>query len=262
MSSPPAPVWDAFASDLEHTAVLTDFDGTLSAMVPDPDTAVPLPGAVAVLERLAQRAHTVAVISGRPLEFLTRHFGGGLTLAGLYGLEIRENGLVTRPPEVETWRAVIGDTVTAARAELPEDVRVEHKGLALTLHYREAPHRQAEVERWARARANSTGLRTADARCSVELNPPLSVDKGTVVTSLADNPGVRHACYLGDDRADAAAFVALRRLRTRGVSTHTVAVRGAETPTEVLAAADQVVEGPPGALELLRRLAQGASRAI
>ncbi len=260
MNPPPPDPWDALASDLEHTAVLTDFDGTLSAVVPDPDTAVPLPGAVAVLERLARRAHTVAVISGRPLDFLTRHFGGGITLVGLYGLETRENGLVTRPPEVEAWRDVIVDTVTDARRELPRDVRIEHKGLALTLHYREAPHRRAEVERWAEARAATTGLRRAEARCSVELNPPLSHDKGTVVAALADNPGVRHACYLGDDRADAAAFAALRRLGGRGITTRTVAVRGAETPAEVLATADEVVEGPAGALGLLERLAQAASR--
>lgn len=248
--------WDVLASDLAHTAVLTDFDGTLSAVVPDPNTALPVPGAVAVLEGLTQRAHTVAVISGRPLDFLTRHFGRGVTLVGLYGLETRENGLVSRPAEVEVWRNVIADAVEDATDQLPGDVRVEHKGLALTLHYREAPARREEVERWALHRADTTGLRMAEARCSVELNPPLSVDKGTVVTSLADQPGIRHACYLGDDRADAAAFAALRRLRSKGITTHTVAVRGAETPTEVLAAADEVVEGPAAALALLERLAR------
>lgn len=254
-----ADAWDAIASDLAHAAVLTDFDGTLSSVVTDPDVAAPLPGAVATLERIARHAHTVAVISGRPLDFLTRHFGRGVTLVGLYGLETRANGLVSRPPEVERWRAVIAGTVEAARAELPDDVRIEHKGLALTLHYREAPERRETIEHWALDRADATGLRTAPARCSVELNPPLSFDKGTVVSSLADAPGIRQACYLGDDRADVAAFAALRRLRGRGVHTHTVAVRGAETPSEVLAAADQVVEGPDAALGLLVRLADGVS---
>lgn len=260
MTSQPGNAWDVLASDLEHTAVLTDFDGTLSTVVPNPATAAPLPGAVATLERLAQRAHTVAVISGRPLDFLTGHFGAGVTLSGLYGLETRRNGLISRPTEVESWRATIADTVTAARAELPGDVRIEHKGLALTLHYREAPDRREAVEEWALNRSNSSGLRMAEARCSVELNPPLSVDKGTVVVSLADVPGVRHACYLGDDRADAAAFAALRRLRGKGITTHTVAVRGAETPSEVLAAADEIVEGPAAALGLLQRLSGKANR--
>lgn len=253
-------MWDALASDPTHAAVLTDFDGTLSAVVPDPDAATPLPGAVATLERIARRARTVAVISGRPLEFLERHFGRSVTLVGLYGLETRVNGLISRPAEVERWRTVIGEAVDAARTELPDDVRIEHKGLALTLHYREAPDRRAEIEQWARARADTTGLRTAEARCSVELNPPLSFDKGTVVTALAGTAGVRNAFYMGDDRADIAAFAALRRLRAHGVGTHTVAVRGAETPGEVLAAADEIVEGPPAALALLEQLAAAMER--
>jgi hypothetical protein len=40
----------------------------------------------------------------------------------------------------------------------------------------------------------------------------------------------------------------------RGIQAIRVAVRGAETPAALIAAADEVVEGPSGLLELLRRL--------
>ena len=244
----------ALAADLTGSAILTDFDGTLSEIVVDPEDAAPLPGAVATLEALTKRAHTVAVVSGRPLAFLTTHFGPDVTLSGLYGLEMRRDGVVTRPDTVEKWRPVIADTVEVARAELPDDVLVEAKGLAVTLHYRTVPHRRSTIEAWADARAAATGLRRAEARCSVELNPPIEVDKGTVVAGLADVPGVRRAFYMGDDRADVAAFEALARLRSRGIATHTVAVRGAETPDDVVAAADAVVDGPHAAVALLRSL--------
>lgn len=241
-------------SDLAGSAILTDFDGTLAEIVVDPDDAVPLPGVVDTLETLARRAHSVAVISGRPLAFLTGHFGDEVTLSGLYGLEARSGGVTVRPPEAERWRNVIERTVERAHRDLPADVLVEAKGLAVTLHYRVVPERRAAIEAWADAWAAETGLRRHEARCSVELNPPVDVDKGTVVSQLATASGVRHAFYMGDDRADLAAFAAFSRLAARGLDTVSVAVRGTETPHEVLAAADLIVDGPRDAVALLQRL--------
>jgi len=88
---------------------------------------------------------------------------------------------------------------------------------------------------------------------SVELNPPIEVDKGTVVAELAVDSGAARACYLGDDRADLAAFRALRGL---AIDTVSVAVRGAETPAEVIEAADLVVAGPDEVLALLQALVE------
>ncbi len=90
------------------------------------------------------------------------------------------------------------------------------------------------------------------ARRSLELHPPVDADKGTAISALAD--GLEAVCYLGDDRGDLAAFAALDQLAGRGVATVRVAVRSDEAPPELLAAADVVVEGPPGALALLRTL--------
>ena len=53
-----------------RTALFTDFDGTLAPIVTDPATARPAPGAIEALARLAGRYRRVAVVSGRPLEFL------------------------------------------------------------------------------------------------------------------------------------------------------------------------------------------------
>jgi trehalose 6-phosphate phosphatase len=63
------------------------------------------------------------------------------------------------------------------------------------------------------------------------------------------------ACFLGDDLGDLPAFDALDRLAARsGADVLRVAVRSEEAPPELLARADLVVDGPPGALALLEEL--------
>jgi trehalose 6-phosphate phosphatase len=54
-------------------AVCLDFDGTLAPIVDDPNKARPLPGAVELLECLAARFAAVALISGRPADYLAKH---------------------------------------------------------------------------------------------------------------------------------------------------------------------------------------------
>jgi trehalose 6-phosphate phosphatase len=239
-------------ADPSTAAVLTDFDGTLSPIVDDPAAARPAPGAVEVLAELATRYRTVAVISGRPVEFLRTHLTTAIELVGLYGLEWLRSGEPVDHPDAETWRPVVERATKAAVAELPTDVLVEPKGLTVTLHFRTASHRAAQVERWAAARAALDGLVLHDGKMSVELHPPLAVDKGTTVRALAG--GARAVCFLGDDIGDLPAFAALDDLRAAGVATAAIAVRTAEAPPEVLDRADLVVDGPSGALDVLRSL--------
>jgi trehalose 6-phosphate phosphatase len=239
-------------ADPATTAVLTDFDGTLSTIVEDPAAARPLGGAVEVLAALAERYHTVAVVSGRPVAFLAEHLPSTIDLVGVYGLEWLHRGEVVDHPDAAPWRAVVAAATEAATAELPDDVLVEAKGISVSLHYRTAPHRQDLIERWADARAAADGLALHPGKMNVELTPPVAIDKGTTVRALAS--GMRAACFLGDDIGDLPAFTALDELRTRGMDTATFAVRTPEAALGVLAAADAVVDGPEGALDVLRRL--------
>ena len=62
--------------------------------------------------------------------------------------------------------------------------------------------------------------------------------------------GVRRALYAGDDRTDVDAFAGLDGLEL-GIR---VAVDSREAPAELREAADLVVDGPEGVLELLRGL--------
>jgi trehalose 6-phosphate phosphatase len=232
--------------------VLTDFDGTLSPIVADPAGARAVDGAGDAHAALARAYGTVAVISGRPVAFLRAALRPDLQLIGLYGLEWLRGGEIVDHPEVVPWRPVVQRAVDAAVEELPPGVLVEPKGVTVALHYRTAPEHADVVERWAAARAAVDGLVTHAGKMSVELTPPLSVDKGTTVRALAADR--RAVCFVGDDLGDLPAFAVLDDLRAGGVDTVAVAVRSAEAPDEVLAAADVVVEGPAGALDVLRRL--------
>jgi len=239
--------------------VLLDFDGTLAPIVRDPEMARPLPGTVAVLGRLVARYRLVGVVSGRPAAFLAEHLAvDGLARWGSYGLEeVSPDGSVVIAPAAREWAPVVASVVAAARAEAQPGVLVEDKGVSVTIHVRNAPAQEGWARGFAASRAQATGLVTHEAKMSVELRPPLDVDKGSVVASLVTASGVAGACFVGDDLGDLSAFSALRDLVDRGRLRWAVrvAVLSGESPPEVTAAADLTVGGPEGVLDLLYRLA-------
>lgn len=240
--------------DVVHTGVFTDFDGTLSAIVDDPAAAVAEPGAVAALEALVGRVGRVGVLSGRPVEFLRARLPSTLVLAGLYGLELLVDGLRHDHPSGGVWRGVVDDVASQAAARGPDGMRVEVKGLSLTLHYRGRPDIEPAVRAWAEQQAARSGLELRPARMSYELHPPIQVDKGTTLVELAD--GLSSVCFLGDDVGDLPAFDGLDRLAAAGVATLRVAVRSNEGSPDLLDRADVVVDGPAGAVALLEALAR------
>jgi trehalose 6-phosphate phosphatase len=247
--------WAPWRRRPDRSGILTDFDGTLAPVVDDPQGATPLPGAVETLARLAGRQALVAVVSGRPVTFLQRHLAAvpGVLLVGLYGLEQALGTQVRTHPEAEAWASVVSELAAAATRDAPAGVGVEDKRLTLTLHTRRAPARAGWVRDWAEQQAAETGLVVHPGRQSVELRPPLAVDKGTVVRELAAD--LDAVCFLGDDAGDLAAFSSLRELRHAGRHTVAVAARSDESPAALLEGADVVVDGPAGVLALLRELA-------
>ena len=207
---------------------------------------------MAVLRELVAAYRVVAVVSGRPASFLAEHLDvDGLLRWGSYGLEeVSVDGSVIVAPDVRMWRAVIAGAVERARAVAPAGVGIEDKGVALTLHVRNAPDQEGWARGFAAAEAKATGLVEHDAKMSVELRPPLDVDKGAVVRKLLAQSGVTAACFVGDDLGDLSAFAALDEV---AVAVR-VAVRSAEVPATLIERADICVDGPVGVLALLRSL--------
>jgi trehalose 6-phosphate phosphatase len=248
------------------SAIITDFDGTLSPIVSRPELARPVDGSAELLARLAARFAVVAVVSGRPVSFLMQHLvsedavpgpppTGTPRFFGLYGLERSgPDGSVTVDGAVVPWLPVVDEVLGRLAGAAPDGVLVESKGLAVTVHWRTVP----EAEPWALAAVADevarTGLVAHPGRRSVELRLPLPVDKGSVTATLAGECSA--AVFLGDDLGDLPAFAALDELRaSRGVATVKVAVADHESAPEVLAAADLVLAGPDEALDVLAWLA-------
>jgi trehalose 6-phosphate phosphatase len=248
-----AALLEPIVSRAPRAGVLLDFDGTLSPIVDDPDTAQPAEGVTAALERLAQRYQLVGVVSGRPVAFLQPLVPPGIVLSGLYGLEVVRGGDHFDHPYAGSWREVVEDVVRCSAARGPEGMRVESKGLSLTLHYRARPELGDEVKAWAARQAGRSGLVARPARMSVELHPPIEADKGTAVEQLAAD--LEAVCYVGDDVGDLPAFDALDRLAASSDrASLRVAVGSDESPPELISRADVVLDGTaavPGFLESL-----------
>ena len=174
--------------------LLTDFDGTLAPIVDDPTAAVAAPGAVDALGALAARVGVVGVVSGRTAAFLVQRLGPAgerLWRSGLYGLELARPGsggavevAAEVAAEAAAHRASVDRVLEEAMAAAPVGVFVEQKGLALTLHYRTTPTARAWVEAFAAAAAARTDLVAHSAKASVELRPPVTLDKGSVVDGV------------------------------------------------------------------------------
>jgi len=240
------------------TAVFLDFDGTLAPLVDDPAEARPLGQVPGLLHRLADRFGLVAVVSGRPASFLSAVLGviPNLEMYGLYGMErVLGDGVVHLSDEAAAWRPVVEAVVLRALGEAGRREpgwEVEDKGLSVTLHWRRDPTGEVRTRRFASAEAARTGLIAQDGRMSVELRPPIGVDKGTVVRRAGAR--FQALAFFGDDLGDLAAFDALDELAAAGVLVAKVAVLDGESAREVVAASDVAVTGPEGAVALLERM--------
>ena len=244
---------DALRQEPSTAGVFVDFDGTLAPIVAAAADARPLPGVVELLDRLAASLGRLGVVSGRPVDFLEALLPPSVELHGLYGLERRVGGRRSEHPEAARWRPVVDEAARGAlRALGPAGVDVEDKGLSLTIHFRRAPDAEDEAVTWARQAAARLGLHLRAAKMSLELHPPVAVDKGTVLLERA--AGLTAVAYLGDDVGDLPAFDALDELADRGVRTVKVAVRTPDVSQALLAASHHQVEGPEGVVELLRSL--------
>lgn len=254
MSAPDATL-AALSVAPDRSALLLDFDGSLAPIVPDPARARPLAGAVEVLDGLVAHLALVAVVSGRPAEFLSAALPvPGLRLVGQYGLEWVEDGRVARDPRVEAFAGAVAAAADEAERRWPSLVVERKGGVAVTVHWRRDPRTGARVAADVAALGRRMGLAAHGGRMACELRAPVPVDKGTAVEGLAR--GLRAAAFVGDDAGDLPAFGALRGLAARGElgEAVTVAVRSPEAPAEVLAGADAVVDGPDGVLAALRAL--------
>jgi trehalose 6-phosphate phosphatase len=252
------------SGDPGSTGVFTDFDGTLSPIVSEPGGARPLDGALRALGVLADSIDEVAIVSGRPASWLANLLraegpADGLSrvkLFGLHGLE-RWDGTRAEPREgARAFAPVVARLRDEAVAAGVPGLIVEDKTYGLTLHWRNASDPESaarEGARLAHELACEGGLLERRGKASIELVPPLGVDKGTVVREEA--AGLAVAAFIGDDSGDVRAFVALDDLEASGTRGVRIAVSSPEAPGELLERADLVLGSPEESVVLLTSVA-------
>lgn len=197
-----------------------DYDGTLTPIVSEPEKAVLDSETRELLGALA-RKFKVAVISGRRLQELKKLVSlGKIYYAGNHGLEISGPGGSFVLPQV----ARVRPTVSRICRELQNGLEgiagtiVENKGLTASLHYRNvAPGEVARVKKIfdsiVRPYVDSGSVRITKGSRVWEIRPNYDWDKGKAVNWIlknSDPKGKLLPIYLGDDRTDEDAFVALR----------------------------------------------------
>jgi trehalose 6-phosphate phosphatase len=200
-------------------AVFYDFDGTLSEIVEDPDSARLVDGAADALISLSA-ACPVAILSGRDLADVRERIGlPGLWYAGSHGFELTgPDGTHHQNPEAAASIPVLAGAAADLADQLGHipGVVVEHKRFGVAVHYRNAARdRVGEVAAAVRTAGQRTALRVTTGREVIELRPNIDWDKGKtlrwVLDYIRDNEGAGPLLpiYLGDDITDEDAFDAV-----------------------------------------------------
>jgi trehalose 6-phosphate phosphatase len=244
-------------------AVFLDYDGTLTPIVEDYNRAFLSDAMRTTIEALAGRC-PVAIVSGRDVATMRRLVGlDALYYAGSHGFEIGgpegwhdalEKGIEALP-ELDQAERELGEALAGI-----EGHAVERKRFSIAIHYRRVA--AGDVGRLQRAveqiAARHKGLRQAEGKKVLRLQPDIDWDKGQAVLWLLERLGLDRPdvvpVYVGDDVTDEDA---LEVLRERGVG---IVVRGEDDARP--SAARYALADPDDVrrfLELLIALAEGRS---
>ncbi|HEY7050868.1 MAG TPA: trehalose-phosphatase [Mycobacterium sp.] len=238
-------------------AVCLDYDGTVSVIVAEPESARLVDGVADTLARLAGRC-PVAILSGRDLaDIRDRVNVAGLWYAGSHGFEsVAPDGSYRQNEEAAAAVPVLEQAAADLRAELAhiDAARVEHKRFAVAVHYRDVSIDDiGGVVAITHRVGCAAHLRVTNGRKIVELRPDVDWNKGTTlawireqVTGTAGRPVL--PIYIGDDLTDEDAFDAIH---TDGIS---ILVRHTEDGDR-RSAARFTLENPEQVRDFLDRLA-------
>jgi trehalose 6-phosphate phosphatase len=231
----------------QEILLVTDFDGTLADIGPDPTQTVALPDALEALRRLSLVLKQVVVLSSRTSTDLSR-------LVPLSGVRlIGDSGLP--PPDLDEKRALERFNSEAAQlmASVP-GARIEIKPASTTVHLRSAQITGEEAMSLLRPLLKATGLSGAQGRRVIEVHTRFA-GKGTALAALLHEVDPGGVICMGDDENDRAAFEVLS---ARPIPRMCIGVSSPEVPANLFARCDLVLEGPRHAPAFLQMLADWA----
>lgn len=196
-------------------ALLLDYDGTLSQFCTDADRAIPYREVPPLLDRIRKQTETrLVIVTGRRAHDAARLLGlKHLEVWGCHGLErLHANGAYERPGIDDRLLKTISDANRQLALEGLSGM-LEHKPAGTAIHWRGREAISAEVTQkiqsvWARL-PNKDGLHLEPFDGGMEIRIA-GTNKGDVVRAILSEVGRGAAvAYLGDDRTDEDAFLAL-----------------------------------------------------
>jgi trehalose 6-phosphate phosphatase len=246
-------VWrDAPVSALrpEDLLLVSDFDGTLADIVPEPTLAKALPDSLSALMRLARMLNKVVILSSRT----NAELGDLVSIPG--ALLIGDSGLP--PPTGEELRAL--RTFNAEAAKLlgtTPGAWIEIKPASSAVHFRNAPISGQKVLDLLRPLLHSTGLYGGLGRKVIEVHAT-NAGKGSALEGLIKRLTPGGIVVMGDDENDRSMF----RVASKASIPHLcLGVGSAEVPADLFDHCDLVVDGPPEASAFLGNLVDWADAA-
>jgi trehalose 6-phosphate phosphatase len=198
-------------------ALLFDLDGTLAPIAATPQQAHVPVETIDVLQRLTKlTGGAIAIVSGRPLAQIDALMHPlVLSGAGLHGAQWREPDGTLRELPVDTAAVASMVESLAPLAERWPGIQLEHKGLSLALHYRNAPDHEHDV----RIASEMAIQRHADrfvlqpGKMVMEIKPRQASKAAAINRLMGCAPFAgRVPLFAGDDLTDEAGFHAVKAL--------------------------------------------------
>ena len=199
-----------------NVALFLDLDGTVLDIAAAPRGVSTPIGLTATLRRLQQvLGGAIAILTGRKIDEVDRLLAPlRLTAAGVHGGELRfapEGRIEVAGGPVP---AALVDGLERLARSIP-GVVVEHKGIAVALHYRAVPAMELVLEKELQGLldTHTTRLVLSHGRRVFELAPASST-KGTALARLMQLPSFqgRRPVMIGDDLPDEVALETATRL--------------------------------------------------
>jgi trehalose 6-phosphate phosphatase len=226
-----------------EVVLVTDFDGTLAEVVPDPSMAAARPEALTALEELVRLLADVIVLSSRAPAQLERLVPiSGVRLIGDSGLAI---------PRHAQKEAL--DRFNADAARLLERIPgawIEVKPASTAIHFRNTAMSGEEMLALIRPLVDGARLSAALGRKVIEVHAP-KAGKGSALAALLPSEDPAGVVCFGDDENDRSLFEYVSGLDIPHMA---VGVWSPEAPPDLFDRCDLVVEGPAGATALLNEI--------
>ena len=210
---------DQILSESRNYFLFLDFDGTISAIAPEPSEAKPLEGITDIIRSLAFKM-PVCIITGRDTEVIK----GLINLPQVYyaachGFEITGPGHYHY--DLQEARAVIPELDRAQRELMREfegeqGLIIERKKFGLAIHYRMVHDREKVPSLLARVENYSKSHRKLKAKPGeevLELIPAIDWNKGRALQKLYEVLQISQdqifPLYFGDGKTDEDAFAVI-----------------------------------------------------